>query len=175
MKKFLAVLLVLILCFSLSGVALADWPSLNVTDDNGNPIDWIQFKLHPFNELTDKVDTVWVIPIYDDYIKGQLYTAAQDAYPGATIYELGRINMSGWDTQDGETYIFDYFGPFTAKVENPNVHKGDKVVMFISNGEDENVRQVDASNVKKGSFKFRDRDRNAMEADIVYVIIHTKK
>ena len=171
MKKVLAFLLVLILCLSFSGVALAKSSDLSVTDDNGNPVNWIHFKLHPTYDLTKEVDTVWVIPIYDEYIKDQLYAAAQEAYPGATVNELGRINMSGWDTQ--YEYIFDYYGPFTAQVDNPDVHNGDKVVVFISHANEEQpIEQVKAFRVKDGTFSFRDFTTDAMEANCVYVILH---
>lgn len=173
MKKVLAFILVLILCISLSGVALAASPGIIVKDYNtGDTINWIQFKLHPLNELTDEVDTVWISPL-QDYEKDLLHSAAEAAYPGATVNDLGVITMSGYDAEND--YIFDYFGPFTAKVLNPNVHKGDKVVVFILNEEDQSIKQIDATHVKKGSFKFRDRAKDAMEADCVYVILHNNK
>lgn len=155
MRRILLIMLSLILGFSFSGT------NLTITDSNGNPIDWIEFKLHPYDEYTEKVDTVWVNPL--DYGKTELYSAANAAYPNETIIELGGITMNGYDTEEG---IFDYFGPFTAKVYNPNVHRGDKVALFVY-GEAGVVEKIKAFNVKEGAFSFR----ASSAAYCVYVIL----
>lgn len=169
MKKIWIMLLVVILCFSCCGVALAKSPTLNVIDYNGDPINWIHFKLHHYNHLTKEVDTV-VVSSLQDYEKDLLNAAAHEAYPDATINELGRIYMSGWDTQ--YEYVFDYFGPFTAKVNNPNVHKGDKVVLFVKYMFEDQPQQINAFCVKKGTFSFRCPAVDSMDAKYVYVILH---
>jgi hypothetical protein len=169
MKKVWLFLLVLVLCVSFSGVALAKSQDLTVTDSDGNPVDWISFKLHPSNELTKKVDTIWVNPL-QDWEKEQLYAAAEAVYPGETVIELGGITMNGYD--DEYDYIFDYFGPFTAKVYNPDIHNGDKVAVFIFNQEEEIVFEVKAFRVKEGTFSFRDFKADYMGAYCVYVILN---
>lgn len=163
MKKVLAFLLVVAICVSLSGVALACWQELTVTDRDGNPIDWIDFKLFPQDEYTSEVDTVWVNTL--DYGKEELYAAAEAAYPGETVIELGGITMNGYDAE--YDYIFDYFGPFAARVADARVQNGDEVAVFVM-GEEEIVNEVKACRVREGRFSFR----ASAPAYCVYVILH---
>lgn len=171
MKKIVALVIILVLVFAIPAVALAKIAGPTPIDRDGNPVNWISFTLLKKGDggggLASEVNWICVSPL--DYRQDALYAAAQAAFPDKAITELGGITMSAYNEEWQE---YDYWGPFKAKVQDANVHKGDRVVVFVA-GEDEEipVQQVEATNIGKGHFSFR----ASAAAYCVYVILHNKK